>query len=73
MGRKRQDQEPRRGGSHTARLAGLIGIVVHVTPEERTRIRTVAGAAGLSSKEYARRSILHAAERDMRKIPKDLA
>jgi hypothetical protein len=67
----RDDGRPKRGGSDSARQAGLTGIVVHVSPEERRRLGTAAGAAGLSVKEFCRRAALEVAEREIRKIPQE--
>jgi uncharacterized protein (DUF1778 family) len=69
----RGDGRTKRGGSDTARQLGQVGIVVHVSPEERRRLGTAAGAAGLSVKEFCRRAALEVAEREIRKIPQERA
>jgi uncharacterized protein (DUF1778 family) len=53
----------KRGGSHSARARGDVGIVVHVTPEEHEELRRAAEAAGLTLKDYCKRVALEAARR----------
>lgn len=65
----RGDGQPKRGGSDTAKKLGQVGIVVHVSPEERRRLGTAAGAAGLSVKGFVRQAALEVAEREIKKIP----
>jgi hypothetical protein len=65
----RGDGRPKRGGSDTARVNELTGIVIHVTRQHRLRIGIAASAAGLTAKEFVRRAAVEAAEETIRKIP----
>lgn len=52
------DKPKKRGGSHSAREKGLVGIVVHVTPEEYARLKAAAAASGKTLKEFCRLAAL---------------
>jgi hypothetical protein len=55
------DNTPKkRGGSHSARARGDVGIVVHVTPADYARLKQAAVAAGVPLKEFCRRASLAA-------------
>jgi len=64
------DEKPgkpkKRGGSDTARERGLVGVVVHFTPDERAAVGRAAQVAALTVKEFCRRATLLLATHDVR-------
>lgn len=68
-----QAETKKRGGSNTAKEKKLVGIVVHVTPDEHKRLHDAvapagfAGRAGGGLKEFVRQAALAAAEKLSRK------
>jgi hypothetical protein len=65
----RTNGRPARGGSDSARDKGLVGIVVHVTPDERRLLGMAAEAAGVPLKEFVRLKALSCVGPEIRKIP----
>ena len=58
------DQPPtKRGGSHTARALGLVGVVVHLDPADHALLQRAARLAGKTLKEFCRLAALQAASR----------
>jgi hypothetical protein len=56
-------KKKKRGGSHSARERGDVGVVVHVTPAEHAELCRAAEAVGLTLKEFCRLAALKAARR----------
>lgn len=53
----------KRGGSHTARERGQVGIVVHVSPADHATLAAAAKAAGVTLKEFCRLAAMEKAGR----------
>jgi uncharacterized protein (DUF1778 family) len=58
----------KRGGSHSARARGDVGIVVHVTPADYALLKQAAQANGVPLKEFCRRAALAACTRPARAL-----
>jgi uncharacterized protein (DUF1778 family) len=56
------EERKKRGGSDSAREAGLVGIVIHVTPEERHQIGVAAAHAGQKVKAFCREAAVRASQ-----------
>jgi hypothetical protein len=54
------NQPKKRGGSHSARERGDIGIVVHVSPAEHAELKRAADVAGKTLKQFCKDAALSA-------------
>lgn len=62
------EKKRKRGGSDTAREAGLTGVIAHFTPEQRRRVGAAASIAGDGSvKAFVTRAALTLAEEILKK------
>jgi uncharacterized protein (DUF1778 family) len=63
-----KEKRRKRGGSESAKEAGLTGVVVHFTPEQRRLVGMAAAAASAASvKAFCATAVLAEAEKIMKK------
>lgn len=60
-------ENPVNGGADTARRRGMVGILIHVTPEQRRRIRKAAALAEQPMSELGRDSLIATADKILAK------